>query len=135
MASGAVLGYPVLDVQTFLVDAVCRDSAGSTLAFKVAASMACKEGIQKGMPLLLEPIMAVEILVPDAFMGEVIGEINARGGKIDQLKPRGGLQIIRATVPLSKMFGYSTALRSASQGRGTFTMHFSHYDKAVDPPV
>jgi elongation factor G len=135
MASGVVLGYPVLDVAATLVDAVCRESGGSALAFKVAASMACKEGLQKGTPFLLEPIMAVEIMVPDGFMGEVIGEINARGGKIDEIKPRGGLQIIKATVPLSKMFGYSTALRSATQGRGTFSMQFSHHDKAVDPPV
>jgi elongation factor G len=135
MASGVVLGYPVLDVEASLVDAVHRESGGSPLAFKVAASMACKEGLQKAMPFLLEPIMAVEILVPEGFMGEVIGEINTRGGKIDELNPRGGLQVIKATVPLSKMFGYSTALRSATQGRGTFSMHFSHYDKAVDPPI
>lgn len=135
MASGAVLGYPTLDVEVSLVDVASKESGGSALAFKVAASMATKEGLQKGMPFLLEPIMAVEILVPEGFMGEVIGEINARGGKIDQLHPRGGLQVIKATVPLSKMFGYSTALRSATQGRGTFTMHFSHYDKAVNPPV
>jgi elongation factor G len=135
MASGTVLGYPVLDVEASLLDAVYKESAGSQLAFKVAASMACKEALQKGMPFLLEPIMAVEILIPEGFMGEVIGEINARGGKIDDLTPRGGMQAIKATVPLSKMFGYSTALRSATQGRGTFSMHFSHYDEAVDPPV
>jgi elongation factor G len=135
MASGVVLGYPVLDVGASLVDAVYKESAGSQLAFKVAASMACKEGLQKGMPFLLEPIMAVEVLIPEGFMGEVIGEINARGGKIDALKPRGGIRAIKATVPLSKMFGYSTALRSATQGRGTFSMLFSHYDEAVDPPV
>jgi elongation factor G len=135
MASGVLLGYPVLDVEVSLVGATHKESAGSELAFRVAASMACKEGLQKGMPFLLEPIMAVEVLVPDAFMGDVIGEINARGGKIDELEPRGGLQGIRATVPLSKMFGYSTALRSATQGRGTFSMQFSHYDQAVDPPV
>ena len=118
-----------------LEGATYRESAGSHLAFKVAASMASKEGLQKAMPYLLEPIMSVEVLVPEGFMGEVIGDINARNGKIEDLKPRGELQIIRAVLPLSKMFGYSTALRSASQGRGTFTMHFSHYDRAVDTPV
>jgi elongation factor G len=97
--------------------------------------MVTKECLHKGMAFLLEPIMAVEILVPEGFTGEVIGEINTRGGKIDEIDPRGGLQVIKATVPLSKMFGYSTALRSATQGRGTFSMHFSRYDKAVDPPV
>ncbi|MBW2107940.1 MAG: elongation factor G [Deltaproteobacteria bacterium] len=135
MATGVVLGYPVLDVEASLVDAVYRESLGSALAFKVAASMAFKEGLQGGAPFLLEPIMAVEILVPEGFMGEVINEINARGGKVDNLQPRAGLRIIKATVPLSKMFGYSTALRSATQGRGTFSMHFSHYDEAIDPPV
>jgi elongation factor G len=77
----------------------------------------------------------VEILTPETFTGEVIGEINARGGKVGNLKPRGSLQVITATVPLSNMFGYSTVLRSATQGRGTFTMHFSHYDEAGNPPV
>ncbi len=134
MESGVVLGYPVVDVEVSLVGATYRESAGSHLAFKVAASMASKEGLQKAMPYLLEPIMAVEVLVPEGFMGEVIGDINSRGGKIAELKPRGELQIIWAVVALSKMFGYSTALRSATQGRGTFTMHFSHYDRAVDTP-
>jgi elongation factor G len=134
LESGVLLGYPVLDVKVSLAGAAMKET-GSSLAFKVAASMATKEGLRNGKPFLLEPIMAVEILVPEPFMGEVLGEINARGGKIGDIKPRGGLQVIGATVPLSKMFGYSTALRSATQGRGTFSMHFSHYDKAVDPPV
>lgn len=135
MESGVVLGYPVVDVEMVLVGAVYKESASSELAYRVAASMASKEGLQKGNSYLLEPVMAVEILVPEAFMGEVIGDINARGGKIEDLKPRGELQLIGATVPLSRMFGYSTALRSATQGRGTFTMHFSHYDRALNPPV
>jgi elongation factor G len=97
--------------------------------------MACKEGLQKARPHLLEPIMSVEILVPEAFMGDVIGDINARGGKIGDIKRRGRMHTIDTAVPLSKMFGYSTALRSASQGRGTFTMHFSHYDRTLDGPA
>jgi elongation factor G len=135
MESGVVLGYPVVDVSTALVDAIYRESDASHLAFKVAASMACKDGLQKGSPQLLEPIMAVEILVPEAFMGDVIGDINARGGKIQELKSRGATRIIDAIVPLSRMFGYSTALRSATQGRGSFTMQFSHYDQAINAPA
>jgi elongation factor G len=135
MESGVVLGYPVVDVSTALVDAIYRESDASHLAFKVAASMACKDGLRKGSPQLLEPIVAVEILVPEAFMGDVIGDINARGGKIQELKSRGATRIIDAIAPLSRMFGYSTALRSATQGRGSFTMQFSHYDQAINAPA
>lgn len=135
MATGIILGYPVVDTKACLTDAVFKESAASELAFKVAGSMAFKAALEKASPFLLEPVMAVEILVPEPFMGEVIGELNARGGKVDELTPRGSMQIIKASIPLSNMFGYSTALRSATQGRGTFSMHFSHYDKAVNPPV
>lgn len=135
MATGAVLGYPVVDVRARLTGAVLRESTASELAFQVAASMAFREALDKGAPFLLEPIMAVEILVPEPFMGEVIGELNARGGRVGELTPRGNVQIIRASIPLSNMFGYSTALRSATQGRGTFSMQFSHYDKALSSPV
>ena len=134
LESGVLLGYPVVDVAVALIGGTYKESLSSHLAFKVAASMACKEGLQKARSLLLEPIMAVEILVPVAFMGDVIGDINARGGKIEHLERKGEIQIIDAAIPLSKMFGYSTALRSATQGRGTFTMHFSHYDRALEPP-
>jgi len=134
MESGVVLGYPVTDVEMSLVGATFKETS-TPLAFKVASSMAVKESLRNARPFLLEPIMAVEILVPEAFMGEVLGEINARGGRIGEIESRGGLQVIGATVPLSKMFGYSTALRSASQGRGTFSMHFSHHDRAVNPPL
>ncbi len=134
MGSGVVLGYPVVDVGVALAGATYKESYASFLAFKVAASMACKEGLEKAGPHLLEPIMSVEILVPEAFMGDVIGDVSARGGKIGDMKLRGRIQLIGATVPLSRMFGYSTALRSATQGRGTFTMQFSHYDRASDAP-
>jgi elongation factor G len=134
MESGVVLGYPVVDVAVSLVDARYKESEASYLAFKVAASMACKDGLQKGSPQLLEPIVAMEILAPEAFMGDIMGDVNARGGKIEALKPKGGIQTIEAIVPLSRTFGYSTALRSATQGRGTFTMRFSHYDKAHPAP-
>lgn len=135
MATGTILGYPVVDTKACLTDAVFKESMASELAFKVAGSMAFKAALEKASPFLLEPVMAVEILVPEPFMGEVIGELNARGGKVGELTPRGSMQTIKASIPLSNMFGYSTALRSATQGRGTFSMHFSHYDKAVNPPV
>jgi elongation factor G len=129
LGSGVIMGYPVVDVAVTLVGGKYKESLSSELAFKVAAAMACKDGLQNGSPLLLEPVMALEILVPEAFMGDVIGDISARGGRIGDLRRRGEMQIVNATVPLSKTFGYSTALRSATQGRGTFTMHFSHYDR------
>jgi elongation factor G len=135
MESGVILGYPVVDVSTLLVDAIYREPDASHLAFKVAASMACKEGLQKATPQLLEPIVAVEILVPEAFMGDVIGDLNARGGKVHELKSRGAARIVEAIVPLSRIFGYSTALRSATQGRGSFSMQFSHYDQAINGPA
>ncbi|MBW2011505.1 MAG: elongation factor G [Deltaproteobacteria bacterium] len=128
--SGAIMGYPVVDVEAVLTGGSFRESLGTELAYKVSASMASKEALLKGKPLLLEPIMKVEIFVPDAFMGDVIGDINARNGKIESINPKIGMQEIEATVPLSQMFGYSTTLRSATQGRGTFTMQFSHFDRS-----
>jgi elongation factor G len=100
------------------------------LAFKVSAAMACKQALTKGGSFLLEPIMDAEVHVPETFVGEVIGDLNARNGKIESIDHEKGTQVIRATVPLSAMFGYSTALRSATQGRGTFTMQFSHFDRS-----
>jgi elongation factor G len=91
--------------------------------------MAFRNACQQAEPILLEPIMKAEILIPEEFLGEVIGDLNARGGKIEQITSKGPAQVLTASVPLSRMFGYSTALRSVSQGRGTFTMQFSHYDK------
>jgi elongation factor G len=100
------------------------------MAFRVAANMTFKQAFVKAQPILLEPIMNTEVLVPEAFTGDVIGDLNARKGKISQIVSKGSTQVLTAHVPLSKMFGYSTALRSASQGRGTFSMQFSHYDQA-----
>jgi len=100
------------------------------MAFKVASSLAFRNASEQAGPVLLEPIMRTEILVPEEFMGEVIGDLNSRQGRIEQITTKGLVQVLTASVPLSKMFGYSTALRSVSQGRGTFTMQFSHYDKA-----
>jgi elongation factor G len=100
------------------------------MAFKVASSLAFRNGSAQAGPVLLEPIMKTEILVPEEFMGDVIGDLNSRQGRIEQITTKGPVQVLTASVPLSKMFGYSTSLRSVSQGRGTFTMQFSHYDKA-----
>jgi elongation factor G len=128
LESGPVSGYPVVDVTVTLVAADPRDNS-TELAFTVAASMACKEALSRGNPFLLEPIMTAEVLVPEAFMGDVIGDLNARSGKIESIDHKLGIQVITVTVPLSRMFGYSTALRSATQGRGTFSMHFARFDR------
>ncbi len=129
LESGAMMGYPVVDIEATLVGGAFKESLGTELAFTVSASMACKDALSKGDPYLLEPIMDVEVFVPEAFMGEVIGDLNARGGKIESINAKLGIQSIKATVALSRMFGYSTDLRSATQGRGTFTMQFSHFDR------
>jgi elongation factor G len=129
LESGALLGYPVVDVEIRLVGGGFRESSGSELAYRVSASMACQDALRQAEPYLLDPYMKTEVLVPEAFMGDVIGDLNARGGKVESIEPRAGLQVIEAIVPLANMFGYSTDLRSATQGRGTFSMHFSHFDK------
>ncbi|MFO7665766.1 MAG: elongation factor G [Desulfobacterales bacterium] len=127
--SGTVMGYPVVDVEAVLTGGSYRESIGTELAYTVSAAMACKEALRKGEPFLLEPIMDAEVFVPDSFMGDVIGDLSSRGGKIGSINSKSGVQVIKAIVPLSRMFGYSTSLRSATQGRGTFTMQFSHFDK------
>ncbi len=130
LESGALMGYPVVDVEAVLIGGSYKESLGTELAYTVSASMACKEALSKGEPFLLDPIMAVEVFVPESFMGDVIGDLNSRKGKIESIKPKMGMQVIKAIVPLAQMFGYSTSLRSATQGRGTFTMHFSHFDRS-----
>jgi elongation factor G len=129
MEYGELMGYPVVDVEVIVTGGGFRESMATSLAYSVAASMACREALAAAEPYLLEPIMKVEVFVPESFMGEVIGDLNARGGKIESIAAKGESQIISAIAPLSKMFGYTTALRSASQGRGTFTMKFSHFDR------
>ncbi|MCK5783351.1 MAG: elongation factor G, partial [Desulfobacterales bacterium] len=130
MEYGDLMGYPVVDVEAVLTGGSYKESQGTELAYTVGSSMACREALKKGAPFLLEPIMDVEVFVPESFMGEVIGDLNARGGKIESISSKAASQIIAAIVPLSRMFGYSTALRSSSQGRGNFTMQFSHFDKS-----
>ena len=129
LESGILMGYPVVDVKAVLTGATTRESNGTELAFTVAASMAVREALAQGNSFLLDPIMAVEVIVPEDFMGDVIGDLNSRGGKIESIEPKLGVQTIKSTVPLANMFGYSTSLRSATQGRGTFSMQFSRFDR------
>ena len=130
LESGSLMGYPVVDVEAVLTGGSYKESQGTELAYRVSASMACKEALAGGEPFLLDPIMAVEIFVPESFVGDVIGDLNARGGKIEAIDAQRGMQVIKASAPLARMFGYSTSLRSATQGRGTFTMQFSHFDRS-----
>lgn len=131
--AGVIAGFPVVDIKVRLYDGSYHEVDSSEMAFKLAASMAFKEGVQKGAPVLQEPIMKVEVLAPEEFLGEIIGQLNARRGEILGIDPRpGGAQAIRAMVPLAEMFGYATNLRSATQGRGVFTMEFDHYAKVTD---
>ncbi len=125
--SGIVAGYPVVDVKVTLLDGSYHEVDSSDLAFKIASSMAFKDGAKRARPVLLEPIMATEVVVPEAFMGDVIADLNRRRGKILSMDARGGAQVVRAQVPLQEMFGYATDLRSATQGRATYTMQFGHY--------
>jgi elongation factor G len=130
LESGSLMGYPVVDVEIKLAGVNHKDSLSTELAYTVSASMACREALAKSEPFLLEPIMDTEVFVPEAFTGEVIGDLNARGGKIGSIDHKLGSQVIKVTVPLSRMFGYSTSLRSATQGRGTFTMQFARFDRS-----
>lgn len=128
MDSGVLAGYPVVDVKVALVDGSYHEVDSSEMAFKIAGSMAFKEGAHKAAPILLEPIMKVETVVPEEYVGDVVGDISSRRGEINGMEPRaGGVQAIAAMVPLSEMFGYATDLRSVTSGRGTFTMEFSRY--------
>jgi elongation factor G len=126
--SGTLMGYPVIDVETALLDVKTHETNSDVMAFKVAAELAFQNACRQAEPILLEPIMEAEILVPEEFTGEVIGDLHTRQGKIKQITAKGPIQVLSASVPLSKMFGYSTALRSVTQGRATFSMQFSHYD-------
>ena len=124
---GVVAGFPVVDVKVELVDGSYHDVDSSEMAFQIAGSMAIKEGLKRAYPVLLEPIMDVEVVVPEEFMGDVMGDLSSRRGQIQGMDSRGGGQVIRAMVPLSEMFGYATTVRSKTQGRATFTMQFDHY--------
>ncbi len=127
MSTGVLAGYPVLDVRATLFDGSYHEVDSSEIAFKIAGSMAFKAGVMKSKPVLLEPVMKVEAVVPEQYMGDVIGNLSSRRGHIEEMESHGGIQTIRAKVPLAAMFGYATDLRSLSQGRGTYTMEFCEY--------
>lgn len=129
MESGVLAGYPVIDVRVTVFDGSYHEVDSSEMAFKIAASMAFKEAMQKADPVLLEPIMKVEVTVPEEYMGDVIGDISSRRGRIEGTELRGNTQVIKAYVPLAEMFGYATDLRSKTQGRGNYVMQMSHYEE------
>jgi elongation factor G len=129
MEAGILAGYPVVDVRAYLVDGSYHEVDSSEMAFKVAGSMAFKNAMQRAKPKLLEPVMSVEVVTPEEYLGDVMGDLNQRRGHIEHLEPRGNAQSIRARVPLATMFGYATDLRSTTQGRATFTMQFDRYEE------
>jgi elongation factor G len=127
MANGILAGYPLVGVKVTLLDGAYHDVDSSELAFKVAGSMAFKEGTRKAGPVLLEPLMSVEVVTPDDFMGDVIGDLNSRRGQIQSMDDRSGAKVVKALVPLSEMFGYVGDLRSRTQGRASYSMEFDSY--------
>jgi len=127
--SGIVAGYPIIDVKATLIDGSYHEVDSSEMAFKIAGSIALKEGARKAKPVLLEPVMNVEVVTPDDYLGDVLGDLSSRRGKIGGMVQRSSAQVVGASVPLSEMFGYATTLRSLSQGRAVFTMEFSHYEE------
>ncbi|HTQ54313.1 MAG TPA: elongation factor G [Bryobacteraceae bacterium] len=129
LEGGVLAGYPMSDVKVTLYDGSYHEVDSSEMAFKIAGSLALKEAVRKAKPVLLEPIMSVEVVVPEEYMGDVIGDLNSRRGRIEGMELRGTTQIIKSMVPLSEMFGYATELRSRTQGRGSFTMHFGKYEE------
>ena len=129
LETGVIAGYPVIDVKVELIDGSYHDVDSSEMAFKIAGSMALKEGVKKAGPVLLEPVMDVEVVTPSEYMGDLIGDLSARRGRVGGMTDRGDAQVIGASVPLGEMFGYSTTLRSLSQGRAVYTMQFSHYEE------
>ncbi|MDQ2682199.1 MAG: elongation factor G, partial [Chloroflexota bacterium] len=127
MAGGGASGYPLVDIKATLVDGSYHDVDSKEVAYKIAGSLALKEAVRRGKPAVLEPIMKVEVTTPEEFMGDVIGDLNARRGQVQGMEMRSGAQVIRADVPLASMFGYATDLRSATQGRAVYSMEFSYY--------
>lgn len=128
MENGVLAGYPIVDVKFTLLDGSVHDVDSSDLAFQIAGSMALQAAVKKASPALLEPHMNVEIVLPDEYLGDVIGDLNSRRARIHGIGQRSSARLVSASVPLSEMFGYATTLRSLSQGRATYTMQFSHYE-------
>ena len=119
---GVLAGYPLVDIKARLFDGSYHDVDSSEMAFKIAASMALKNAASKCNPVILEPIMKVEVVMPEEYLGDIMGEITSRRGRVEGMEARGNAQVVKAMVPLSEMFGYATSLRSSTQGRGVFTM-------------
>ena len=132
MENGVIAGYPLINVRATLYDGSFHEVDSSEMAFKIAGSMAMREGALKANPVLLEPIMSVEVVTPEDYMGDVVGDLNRRRGMIEGLDENPAGKIVRAAVPLAEMFGYSTDLRSATQGRATYTMEFARYAEVPD---
>jgi elongation factor G len=129
LAAGVLAGYPTVDVRFTLTDGKYHDVDSSEMAFKIAGSMVFKEAVRKAKPVLLEPIMSVEVVTPEDYMGDVIGDLNSRRGRVGGMDQRGNSHVIKGHVPLSEMFGYATDLRSRTQGRATYTMQFDSYQQ------
>ena len=129
LKNGVIAGYPIEDIRVELIFGSYHDEDSSEMAFKIAGSMAIQDACKKASPKLMEPIMEVEVVTPDEYLGDVMGDISSRRGKIDGMSQRNEAQVIKANVPLSNMFGYVTDLRSITQGRAVFHMQFSHYDQ------
>jgi elongation factor G len=130
MEGGVLAGYPMVDVKATLYDGSYHEVDSNEMAFKIAGSMAFKEAARKASPVLLEPVMSVEVVVPEEYMGTIIGDLNSRRGHIEGMEHRAGSQVIKAIVPLAEMFGYATHMRSTTQGRATYSMHFARYEEA-----
>ena len=129
MDKGILAGYPMVDMEVALYDGSFHEVDSSEIAFKIAGSIALQEASKRAKTVLLEPIMRIEVIVPQDFFGDAIGDLSARRGKIEETKDRINLKVINAKVPLAEMFGYATSLRSLTEGRGTFTMEFDHYEE------
>jgi elongation factor G len=128
LRNGVVAGYPMVDIKVTLLDGSHHEVDSSEMAFKIASSMAFKEACQKAHPRLLEPIMDVEVVTPEEYMGDIIGDLSSRRGRIGGMFQRGAARVVAASVPLAEMFGYATRMRSVSQGRATYSMQFSRYE-------
>lgn len=129
METGVLAGFPMVDIKVIVFDGSYHDVDSSEMAFKIAGSIGFKEGARKADPVLLEPYVKVEVVVPEDYMGDVIGDLNSRRGRVEGMEMRSGAEHINAFVPLAEMFGYATDLRSKTQGRGVYTMTFDHYEE------
>ena len=129
MQNGVLAGYPVVDIKAIVYDGSYHDVDSSEMSFKICAIQAFKEGMKKAQPILLEPLMDVEVVSPDEYTGDIIGNINSKRGRIETIEDSQSMKVIKAKVPLANMFGYSTTIRSLSQGRANFTMQFDHYEE------